>query len=81
MSLTHISLKSSLSYTILCIACIWLISGCSLPWRHHTISASSANIPKPTAQQLLAAVQKNFKTVSSFHVVLQVQKSRPGLSR
>lgn len=77
MSLTHTSLKRSLSFAILCIGCIWLISGCSIPWRHRTISASSANIPEPTAQQLLTAVQKNFRAISSFHVDLQVQNPGP----
>src|SRR5438876_6883415 len=77
MFFTGISAKRSLSCAVLCMACMLLISGCSLPWRHHNVNASSTNIPKPTTQQLLAALQKNFRAVSSFHVVLQVQNPGP----
>jgi LppX_LprAFG lipoprotein len=73
MFFTRISLKHTLSFATFCMACILLISGCSFPWRHHSVNASTANIPTPTAQQLLTALQKNFRAVSSFHVVLQVQ--------
>jgi hypothetical protein len=47
-----------------------LFTGCSLPWQH--ASSAYANVPKPTTQQLLTALQKNFRNVSSFHVVMQV---------
>lgn len=68
----RISLQRSLAFSIFCLTCILLISGCSFPWRHHA-SVSSANTPKPTTQQLLANLQKNFRSVSSFHVNLQVR--------
>ena len=75
----HISIKRSLAFSILSLLCILLISGCSFPWRHHA-STSSANTPKPTTQQLLANLQKNFRAVSSFHVNLQVQNPGPASS-
>jgi hypothetical protein len=77
MFFTRIPAKRAFSFAILCMACILLISGCSFPWRHHSVNASTANIPKPTTRQLFTALQKNFRTVSSFHVVLQVQNPGP----
>jgi len=77
MFLTHIPAKRALSLAILCMGCILLLSGCKFPWRQHSASANTTNIPKPTTQQLLTALQKNFRTVSSFHVVLQVQNPGP----
>ncbi len=76
MFLARTSVKRSLAFALLCMASVLLISGCSFPWRHHT-STSGANIPKPTAQQLLTNLQKNFRAVSSFHVVLLVQNPGP----
>lgn len=55
---------------VLCLVSALLITGCSLPWQH---KAKHVNVPKPTTQQLLASLQKNFRNVSAFHVVLQVQ--------
>ena len=49
-----------------------LFAGCSLPWQHSTTQTAG---PKPTAQQLLAAVQKNFRSVSAFHVVMQASNT------
>jgi hypothetical protein len=37
-----------------------------------------ANAPKPTTQQLLTALQKSFRSVSSFHVVMKVDN--PGIA-
>ncbi len=57
----------------LLLACVLLLlAGCSAPWQHHPTSALGAH---PTAQQLLTALQQNFRTVSSFHVVMRVQNS------
>jgi len=59
------------------LASIFLFTGCSMPWqRSH---ASYANGPKPTTQQLLLALQKNFRTVTSFHVVMRVEN--PGTAK
>ncbi|MBV9390702.1 MAG: LppX_LprAFG lipoprotein [Verrucomicrobia bacterium] len=73
----RIPVKRSLSFAILCMTCILLISGCTLPWRHRVVYVSAANIPKPTTQQLFSSLQKNFRAVSSFHVFLQVQNPGP----
>jgi hypothetical protein len=62
----------------LCFLCALLFASCSLPWQHkHTVTTVSSNAPKPTTQQLLAALQKNFRAVSSFHVVMQEQNAGP----
>jgi hypothetical protein len=75
---SRISAGRSLALVALCLAGVLLLSGCSLPWKHATItSANTAKIPKPTAKQLLAAVQKNFNAVSAFHVALLTQNPGP----
>ena len=51
------------------VACMLLLAGCSLPWQHTT--ASSGLGPKPSAQQVLAALQKNFRSVHSFHITMK----------
>src|SRR6266705_1223368 len=52
---------------------ILLISACSAPWQHgKTASASSS---KPTTKQLLANMQKSFRSVTAFHVVMQTQNA------
>src|SRR5579863_5640210 len=69
------SLRHSLAFITLLLASVLLMTGCSLPWKHSTanVNTAAANAPKPTTQQLLTALQKNFRAVSSFHVVLLVQ--------
>ncbi len=62
-------------WSVLCLVGIVLLSGCALPWQHNQ-SASAANTP-PSAQQLLTSLQKNFRSVSAFHVVMQVQNPGP----
>jgi len=57
---------------VLCLAAMLLVTGCSLPWQHN----ADASGPAPTTKQLLAALQKNFRTVTSFHVVMSV--ANPG---
>lgn len=49
--------------------CVLLLAGCTLPWQHTTPTSGLG--PKPTAQQVLAAIQKNFRTVSSFHLTMK----------
>src|SRR5438874_10023249 len=70
MFLSRISMGRALIFMMLFLASALLFTGCSLPWQH--ASAALANAPKPTTQQLLATLQKNFRTVSAFHVVLKV---------
>src|SRR6266480_1764961 len=58
---------------VLCCAGILLLSGCSLPFKFgKNANAGITNISHPTTQQLLTTLQQNFKSVSSFHVVMQV---------
>src|SRR5436305_12273840 len=71
MFLSRISMGRTLIFMMLFLASALLFGGCSLPWQHST-SVALANVPKPTTQQLLTALQKNFRNVSAFHVVLKV---------
>jgi hypothetical protein len=69
----HFSVRRVLAYSALFMACALLFAGCKLPWQHsQTTTVASTLGPKPTAQQLIAAVQKNFSTVTAFHVVMKV---------
>jgi len=65
--------QRTLIIVVLFLASVLLFTGCSLPWQH---SNAVANSPKPTTKQLLAALQKNFRNVSAFHVTMQV--NNPG---
>jgi LppX_LprAFG lipoprotein len=69
---SYILVRRTSALVLLCLATALLVAGCRLPWQH-----SSFNIlgPRPTAQQLLAAVRKNFSSVSAFHVVMRVQNA------
>src|SRR5947207_2128836 len=58
------------SISVLCLLSFVLLASCALPWKQHTARALPAS---PTAQQLLATLQKNFRNVNTFHVVMQVQ--------
>src|SRR5579872_3503820 len=63
-----------LSLCALGLVAALLVTGCSLPWQHN----ADATGPAPTTKQLLASLQKNFRTVTSFHVVMSV--ANPGTS-
>lgn len=67
--------RHALTLIALSMASLVLLAGCSLPWKHaaKNVNVAAANAPKPTTQQLLTALQKNFRAVNSFHVILQVQ--------
>ncbi len=67
----RISMGRMLCIIGLCLAGALLFTGCSLPWQHS--KGAQAEVPKPTTQQLLTALQKNFRSVSSFHVVMKVE--------
>jgi LppX_LprAFG lipoprotein len=69
---TRIPAARLLAVVTLCSACVLLFAGCSLPWQHSNAQSSGA---KPTTQQLLAALQKNFRSVSAFHVVMQANNT------
>ncbi|HEY6411176.1 MAG TPA: LppX_LprAFG lipoprotein [Ktedonobacteraceae bacterium] len=66
----RIPVGRTLLYIMLFLASALLFSGCSLPWQHS--ATALANAPKPSTQQLLASLQKNFRNVSAFHVVMKV---------
>jgi hypothetical protein len=70
----RIPMGRTLFFMMLFLASALLFSGCSLPWQHSNVAL--ANAPKPTTQQLLAALQKNFRSVSAFHVVMK--EDNPG---
>ena len=71
----RLSIKHVFCALLLCVASALLFTGCSLPWQHSSTTAQAAPGPKPTTQQLLVALQKNFRTVKSFHVVMQVENA------
>lgn len=66
----------ALVYLMLGIMGALLITSCRFPWQHSTTTATtlpSANLGvKPTAQQLITAMQKNFRSVTAFHVTMKV---------
>ena len=69
----YLTVRRVLACLAFCLAGGLLLSGCTLPWQHaHNADASSLG-PKPTAQQIISAMQKNFRTVTSFHVVMKVE--------
>ncbi len=61
----------------LCLICFVLLTGCAFPhYRHaHHTATPLAKGQTPTTLQLLTALQKNFRTVHSFHVLMQVQNA------
>lgn len=62
------SARRALFVLIICSFCLFLIAGCGLPWQKASASSLGA---KPTAQQLLKAVQQQFRAVTSFHVTMK----------
>lgn len=69
----HFPVRRALSYAALCLACALLITSCKFPWQHSQTTAVASTLgPKPTAPQLISAMQKNFRTVTAFHVVMKV---------
>lgn len=63
--------RGTLSVLLLGVACLLLVTGCSLPWQRSTPGSGLG--PKPTAQQVLTAVQKNFRAVTSFHLTMKTE--------
>lgn len=72
MYFKSISSRRGMALVALYLASVLLLSSCTLPWQHKRAHAT-VNVPKPTIQQLRQNLQKNFRTVSSFHVVMTVQ--------
>jgi hypothetical protein len=52
------------------------MSGCTI-FRHNGSSSGNATGPAPNTQQLIATFQQNFRSVTSFHMVMQVQNPGP----
>lgn len=63
--------RGTLSALALSMACLLMLAGCSLPWQHTTTTSGPG--PSPTAQQVLATIQKNFRAVSSFHLSMKTE--------
>lgn len=61
--------RGTLPALALGLACLFFIAGCSLPWQRSTPSSGLG--PRPTAQQVLATMQKNFRSVTSFHLTMK----------
>ncbi len=72
MTSFHISMRRAMVFFILTIVCALLIVGCTPPWQPGSSSSASSSDSKPTAQQILTTIQKNFRSVSSFHVIMKV---------
>jgi len=67
------SLGRTVAFIAICIAGMVLVTSCRVPWQHSTTTIT-ASIPgvKPTAQQLISTIQKNFRSVTAFHVVMKM---------
>src|SRR5260370_10623068 len=72
MTSFQIQIRRALICSILTLASALLIVGCTPPWQHSNTANASNLGPKPTAQQVLTTLQKNFRQVSSFHVTMKV---------
>ena len=70
----HLPVRRVLAYSAFFITCALLITSCKLPWQRTANTAVASTLgPKPTAQQLITTVQKNFRSVTAFHVVMKVE--------
>jgi LppX/LprAFG-like lipoprotein len=68
----HISMRRAMACVALTLASALLIAGCSLPWQHNTTAVANGFGPKPTAQQVLSTLKKNFRSVTTFHMTMKV---------
>src|SRR5260221_4032704 len=68
----RMSVHRTLTCVVLTLAGALLIAGCSLPWQHNSTAVASGLTSKPTAQQVLSTVQKNFRTINTFHLIMKV---------
>ncbi|HJT56403.1 MAG TPA: LppX_LprAFG lipoprotein [Ktedonobacteraceae bacterium] len=71
MNLSRISMRRAFACVVLCLASGLLLVGCTPPWQHSNTAVASNFGAQPTAQQVLATLQKNFRTVTAFHVVMK----------
>src|SRR5258708_31304471 len=68
----RMSVHRTLTCVVLTLAGALLIAGCSFPWQHDSTTAAIGFTSKPTAQQVLSTVQKNFRTITTFHLIMKV---------
>lgn len=66
------SAARSLTIFVLFLMSVLFFTSCSLPWQQSNAQSGGS---KPTTQQLLDALQKNFRNVSAFHVVMQASNT------
>jgi hypothetical protein len=64
------------SIFVLCFLCVSFMSSCTI-FRHTGFYSGNATGPAPSTQQLISAFQQRFRTVTSFHVIMQVQNAGP----
>ena len=67
-----IQMRRAIIYFMFTIVSALLIVSCAPPWQHSNTAIVSNLGSKPTAQQVLTSIQKNFRQVSSFHVTMKV---------
>ncbi|HYX48578.1 MAG TPA: LppX_LprAFG lipoprotein, partial [Ktedonobacteraceae bacterium] len=72
MTSFFIPMRRVIICSILTLAGALLMVGCAAPWQHSNTNAANNGSSKPTAQQVLTSLQKNFRQVSSFHVNMKV---------
>ncbi len=80
MFLSYIAAQRARIFLVPCLLCFLFLAGCAFPhYRHaaHHAAPTLAKGQKPTTQQLLTTLQKKFRTVTSFHVLMQVQNPGP----
>jgi hypothetical protein len=65
------SLGRALALAVLGVVGAIIITSCTFPWQHTTVTASNLGA-KPTAQQIISTMQKNFRSVTAFHVLMKV---------
>src|SRR5260370_18731746 len=68
----RMSVRCTLTCVVLTLAGALLIVGCSLPLQLNSTAVASGFTSKPTAQQVLSTVQKNFRTITTFHIIMKV---------
>jgi len=67
------SLGRTLAFLALCVAGAIIITSCKFPWQHTTTVTASNLGAQPTAQQVISTMQKNFHSVTAFHVNMKVE--------
>src|SRR5262249_46703208 len=65
------------SIFMLCLFCAAIVSGCTIFRHTKTAHKGSATGPAPDVQPLISALQQHFRTVTTFHVAMQVQNAGP----